>query len=140
MFSKIWTTVANYRETQIKVQRRKAEDRILVEMKATAFFAVAQFRNVQFAQLLDGGYDVNGSERDSRLWNSQTPVREKLFGWLLNHAFYCRLPNSASEVNCLLSGQRPSLGPGFIPAFLVNLRANKLSCDLYERICSCPGG
>jgi uridine phosphorylase len=50
--SKTWTTDAIYRETQAKVKRRKAEGCITVEMEAAAFFAVAQFRNVQFAQLL----------------------------------------------------------------------------------------
>jgi uridine phosphorylase len=85
ILSKTWTTDAIYRETQAKVQRRKAEGCIAVEMEAAAFFAVAQFRNVQFAQLLYGGDDVSGSEWDSRLWDSHTSVREKLF-WLAAEA------------------------------------------------------
>ena len=85
ILAKTWTTDALYRETQAKVQRRKAEGCISVEMEAAAFFAVAQFRNVQFAQLLYGGDDVSGSEWDSRLWDSHTSVREKLF-WLAAEA------------------------------------------------------
>jgi uridine phosphorylase len=85
ILSKTWTTDAIYRETEAKVQRRKAEGCITVEMEAAAFFAVAQFRNVQFAQLLYGGDDVSGSEWDSRLWDSHTSVREKLF-WLAAEA------------------------------------------------------
>ena len=85
LLSKTWTTDAIYRETQAKVQRRKAEGCITVEMEAAAFFAVAQFRNVQFAQLLYGGDDVSGSEWNSRLWDSHTSVREKLF-WLAAEA------------------------------------------------------
>lgn len=81
ILSKTWTTDAIYRETEAKVKLRKAEGCITVEMEAAAFFAVAQFRNVQFAQLLYGGDDVSGSEWDSRLWDSHTSVREKLF-WL----------------------------------------------------------
>jgi hypothetical protein len=50
-------------------------------MEAAAFFAVAQFRGVQFAQLLYGGDDVSSSEWDSRDWDSHASVREKLF-WL----------------------------------------------------------
>jgi uridine phosphorylase len=52
-----------------------------VEMGAAAFFAVAQFRGVQFAQLLYGGDDVSGEHWDSRQWNEQSSVRKKLF-WL----------------------------------------------------------
>ena len=85
ILSKTWTTDAIYRETQAKVQQRKAEGCITVEMEAAAFFAVAQFRNVQFAQLLYGGDDVSGIEWDSRFWDSHTSVREKLF-WLAAEA------------------------------------------------------
>ncbi len=85
LLSKTWTTDAIYRETQAKVQRRKAEGCITVEMEAAAFFAVADFRNVQFAQLLYGGDDVSGNEWDSRHWNSHTSIREKLF-WLAAEA------------------------------------------------------
>ena len=42
-------TDAVYRETEVKVQHRKAEGCLTVEMEAAAFFAVAQFRSVQFA-------------------------------------------------------------------------------------------
>ena len=85
ILSKTWTTDAIYRETEAKVRLRKAEGCITVEMEAAAFFAVAQFRNVQFAQLLYGGDDVSSSEWDSRLWDSHTSVREKLF-WLAAEA------------------------------------------------------
>ena len=50
-------------------------------MEAAAFFAVAQFRGVSFAQLLYGGDDVSGEDWDSREWRKQISVREKLF-WL----------------------------------------------------------
>ncbi len=54
-------------------------------MEAAAFFAVAKFRDVQFAQLLYGGDDVGGSEWDHRHWDKHTSVREKLF-WLAAEA------------------------------------------------------
>lgn len=77
---KTWTTDAFYRETRNKVQLRKAEGCVTVEMEAATFFAVAQFRGVQFAQLLYGGDDVGSEQWDSREWTTHS-VREKLF-WL----------------------------------------------------------
>jgi purine-nucleoside phosphorylase len=81
LVAKTWTTDAPYRETQAKVQLRKSEGCLTVEMEAAAFFAVAQFRGVTFAQMLYGGDDVSGGEWDSRGWYSRASVREKLF-WL----------------------------------------------------------
>ncbi len=82
---KTWTTDAIYRETPAKVQRRRAEGCLTVEMEAAAFFAVAQFRGVIFAQLLYGGDDVSGIEWNSREWLSRASVREQLF-WLAAEA------------------------------------------------------
>ncbi len=85
VIGKTWTTDGLYRETAAKVQRRRAEGCITVEMEAAAFFAVAQFRGVTFAQLLYGGDDVSSEQWDSRHWTSHTSVREKLF-WLAAEA------------------------------------------------------
>jgi hypothetical protein len=54
-------------------------------MEAAAFFAVAQFRRVIFAQMIYGGDDVSGSEWNARDWHSRELVREKLF-WLAAEA------------------------------------------------------
>ncbi len=54
-------------------------------MEAAAFFAVAQFRGVVFAQMLYGDDDVSGNEWDSRRWQSRASIREKLF-WLAAEA------------------------------------------------------
>lgn len=85
LLSKTWTTDAIYRETSAKVQRRRAEGCLTVEMEAAAFFAVARFRGVQFAQLLYSGDDVSGSQWNYRDWHKRTTVREKLF-WLAAEA------------------------------------------------------
>ncbi len=82
---KTWTTDGLYRETAAKVKRRRAEGCITVEMEAASFFAVAQFREVTFAQLLYGGDDVSSEKWNSRHWISHTSVREKLF-WLAAEA------------------------------------------------------
>lgn len=46
---KIWTIDAIYRETRQKVDRRRAEGCLAVEMEPAAFFAVARFRKIRFA-------------------------------------------------------------------------------------------
>ena len=84
--AKTWTTDAFYRETPAKVQLRRSEGCLTVEMEAAAFFAVAQFRNVTFAQVLYGGDDVSGDEWNHRGWNdARATVREKIF-WLAAEA------------------------------------------------------
>jgi uridine phosphorylase len=63
-----WTTDGLYRETREKIRRRREEGCLVVEMEAAAFFAVARFRGVRFAQLLYGGDDVSGETWDEREW------------------------------------------------------------------------
>jgi uridine phosphorylase len=75
---KIWTTDAMYRETRQKVDRRRAEGCLAVEMEAAAFFAVARFRAIRFAQLLYGGDDLSGAEWDDRGW-TVSPSRSMTF-------------------------------------------------------------
>jgi uridine phosphorylase len=76
---KTWTTDALYRETRGKIQQRRAEGCLAVEMEAAAFLAVAQFRGITFGQLLYGGDDVSGEQHDWRAWDEQMAVREQLF-------------------------------------------------------------
>ena len=83
--AKTWTTDAPYRETPSKVQLRKSEGCLTVEMEAAAFFAVAQFKGVVFAQMLYGGDDVSGDKWDTRSWQDRESVREQLF-WLAAEA------------------------------------------------------
>lgn len=85
ILGKTWTTDAIFRETPAKVQLRRSEGCLTVEMEAAAFFAVAQFRGVTFAQMLYGGDDVSGAEWDARGWNKRMSVRERLF-WLAAEA------------------------------------------------------
>ncbi|MCB0012413.1 MAG: nucleoside phosphorylase [Anaerolineales bacterium] len=79
--TKTWTTDAPYRETPGKIARRREQGCLAVEMEAAAFFAVAQFRGVEFGQMLYGGDDVSAENWDHRGWNTDSSVREKLF-WL----------------------------------------------------------
>jgi uridine phosphorylase len=82
---KTWTTDAVYRETPAKIRLRRAEGCLTVEMEAAAFFAVAAFRGVTFGQILYSGDDLSSDEWDSRHWQRETSVREKLF-WLAAEA------------------------------------------------------
>lgn len=78
---KTWTTDGIYRETRKRADARKAEGCLTVEMETASFFAVAQFRDVIFGQLLYGGDDLGGEAWDHREWMTRTDAREKLF-WL----------------------------------------------------------
>ena len=78
---KTWTTDAIYRETRARVARRQAEGCIVVEMEASALFAVGAFRGVPVGQILYGGDDVSGlGDWDRRDWDNHS-IREHLF-WL----------------------------------------------------------
>lgn len=76
--AKTWTTDAILRETRPRMLARRREGCLTVEMEAAAFFAVAQFRRVQFAQILYGGDDLAGDEWDPRSWNRHQ-IRDRLF-------------------------------------------------------------
>jgi len=48
---KTWTTDAVYRETQAKVERRKAQGAITVDMECSAMAVVSSFRGIEFGQI-----------------------------------------------------------------------------------------
>jgi len=78
---KTWTTDAPYRETLNKIEKRRKEGCLTVEMESAALMAVAQLRNVLFGQVLYGGDDLSGAAWDNRHWQSRSDIRESLF-WL----------------------------------------------------------
>ena len=78
---KTWTTDGVYRETRARVDRRRAEGCITVEMEASALIAVARFRGVRLAQVLYAGDTLAGEVYDSRGWNHDVSTRENLF-WI----------------------------------------------------------
>jgi uridine phosphorylase len=85
LLGKSWTTDALYRETRDRIDRRRNEGCVAVEMEAAAFFAVAQFRQATCGQILYGGDDVGGAEHDMRDWVHQGDIRARLF-WLAAEA------------------------------------------------------
>jgi uridine phosphorylase len=76
---KSWTTDAIFRETPQKMELRRKQGCITVEMEVSAFFAVSMFRGVTFAQLLYAGDDISCEEWDPRRHLSRTEIREKIF-------------------------------------------------------------
>jgi uridine phosphorylase len=81
ILAKTWTTDEFYRETVNKVNLRKAEGCLTVEMECSAFCSVAEFRGVIFGQILYGGDDVSCEEWDSRCWKDRAEVREAILGF-----------------------------------------------------------
>jgi uridine phosphorylase len=75
---KTWTIDAVYRETRARMNRRRREGCLVVEMEAAAFFAVARFRGVECAQILYGGDSLAGRQWNPRGWNRHA-MRERLF-------------------------------------------------------------
>lgn len=71
------TTDAPFRETPRRIQRRRREGCITVEMETAAFLAVAQFRGVRFCQYLYAADDLSGPAWDPRGWTTAT-VRTEL--------------------------------------------------------------
>jgi uridine phosphorylase len=76
--AKTWTTDSFYRETENKIELRKSEGCVTVEMEAAAFFSVAKFRNVNLGQILYGGDDLSAVAWDSRKWHNRSDIRENL--------------------------------------------------------------
>jgi uridine phosphorylase len=76
--AKTWTTDSFYRETEQKIELRKSEGCVTVEMEAAAFFAVAKFRNVGLGQILYGGDDLSEVTWNNRKWHDRTEIRRNL--------------------------------------------------------------
>jgi len=74
--AKTWTTDAFYRETPAKIQLRKSEGCVTVEMEASAFIAASQYNNVDFGQILYAGDSLAGDEWEKRGWVDRTDIRE----------------------------------------------------------------
>jgi uridine phosphorylase len=78
---KTWTTDAPYRETRGKIETRKKEGCIVVDMEAASMMAVAEYRGVVLNQIMYGGDDLTKENWDSRNWQNKKDMREFLF-WL----------------------------------------------------------
>ncbi len=76
---KAWTTDAFFRETTARRAMRMAEGCDVVEMEASAFFALAEFRGIVFGQIVYGGDLVVPEGWDERNFTGRLSDRELLF-------------------------------------------------------------
>ena len=63
---KTWTTDALFRETKEKMERRKAQGAITVDMECSAMNVVSDFRGVNFGQIFYAADNLGGEEYDPR--------------------------------------------------------------------------
>lgn len=73
-----WTTDAIFRETQTRIQNRRAEGAKIVEMEQAGCIAVAQFRGFSYGALIYGGDDVSQEQWDNRGWRRRQSIRYDL--------------------------------------------------------------
>ena len=74
---KTWTTDGIYRETLQKVQQRKKEGCICVDMEASAMAALAQLRGKKVLQFFYAGDNLDTPEWDERSLLQHTKLEEK---------------------------------------------------------------
>ena len=72
-----WTTDAFYRETRDKVNKRKEEGAIVVEMEASAMQAVADFRELDMFIFFYAGDNLAGEKWDIRSLSGEVKLDEK---------------------------------------------------------------
>ena len=63
---KTWTTDAIFRETRDKLNKRKSQGAITVDMECSAMNVVSEFRNVNFGQIFYAADNLGGEEYDPR--------------------------------------------------------------------------
>lgn len=72
-----WTTDAFYRETRAKIQRRKAQGAICVEMECAAMQTLCDFRGTEFFQFFYAGDNLDHSAWDPRSLFGDVRLDEK---------------------------------------------------------------
>lgn len=85
---KTWTTDAIFRETKTKVERRKSQGAITVEMECASMLAVSKFRNVNFGQILYAADNLASEEYQPRslLVKEMSPEKQKIISLVLECA------------------------------------------------------
>ena len=72
-----WTTDACYRETREKVNRRKAQGAICVEMECAGMQAVCDFRGTELFQFFYAGDNLDHSSWDPRSLSGGSRLDDK---------------------------------------------------------------
>ena len=75
---KTWTTDAIFRETKDKVEKRKKQGAITVEMECSAMNIVSEFRKVNFGQIFYAADNLDGEQYEPRnLINGEKTINDK---------------------------------------------------------------
>jgi uridine phosphorylase len=74
---KTWTTDAPYRETKAKMETRKKQGCICVEMECSAMAAVAKFRNVELLQFFHAADNLDATTWDKRSLGADFNLSER---------------------------------------------------------------
>ncbi len=74
---KVWTTDAFYRETKAKMEKRKAQGCICVDMECSALAAVSQFREKKLFQFFWAADNLDGEKWDPRGLSQEVNFFEK---------------------------------------------------------------
>ena len=78
-----WTTDAFYRETKSRIEIRREQGAIAVEMECAGLAAVANFRNIEFAQILYFS-DIVKQEGWSGFRDDRHLVKDIVYGLIVN--------------------------------------------------------
>ncbi len=74
---KVWTTDAFYRETRQKVDKRKQQGCICVDMECSALMALAQMRGIEIFEFFYAGDNLDREQWDPRSLSTHAMVEEK---------------------------------------------------------------
>lgn len=74
---KVWTTDASYRETKDKMQKRKEQGCVCVDMECSAMAAVAKFRNKDFFQFFHAADNLDSTNWEKRSLGNGANLNEK---------------------------------------------------------------
>lgn len=75
---RVWTTDAFFRETKSRIQARKEEGALIVEMEQAGCLAISKFRNIKYGAIIYAGDDISGDVWDHRDWHNRTSIRDSL--------------------------------------------------------------
>lgn len=73
-----WTTDAMYRETRQKMEKRKKQGAICVEMECAGLQALCQFRNTEFFEFFYAGDNLDHSEWQPRSLSGSVKLDDKV--------------------------------------------------------------
>lgn len=74
---KVWTTDAFYRETRAKVEKRKQQGCVCVDMECSALMALAQMRQLDIFEFFYAGDNLDREQWDPRSLSTHAMLEEK---------------------------------------------------------------